>query len=165
MMGGNKLKIKDECPHTGLPVEKVATVKYKTSKREYFMLMKHLKADDVWIANTAAFIAISASLSLNPSTSPLLSESNYLDSYIGEESGLRKALQELLRLSPDLTRLLTTNTLEATTTYFDTNSKLFSIHSFINFTAGFELTNKAFDRFLQDKPLSIFNFEKCSCCF
>ena len=160
MVGGNKLKIKDVCPHTNLPVERVATVKYQTSKREYFMLMKNLKADDVWIANTASFSAISASLGLNPSTSPLLSESNYLDSYIDEDSGLRKALQELLRLSPDLTRLLATNTLEATTTYFDANSKLFSIHSFINFTAGFELTNKAFDRFLQDKPLSIFNFEK-----
>ena len=95
-------------------------------------VMKHLKADNVWIANTAAFSAISASLSLNPSTSQLLSETNYLESYIGEDSGLRKALQEILRLSPDLTRLLASNTLEATTTYFDENSKLFSIHSFIN---------------------------------
>ena len=50
MMGGNKLKIRDECPHTGLPVERVATVKYKTTKRQYFRVMKQLKADDVWIA-------------------------------------------------------------------------------------------------------------------
>ena len=160
MVGGNRIKIKDVCRHTNLPIEKVVTVKFQSSTREYFMLMKNLKADDVWIANSASFSAISTTLGLNPSTSPLLSETNYLDSYIDEDSGLRKALQELLRLSPDLTRLLASNTLEATTTYFEENSKLFNIHSFINFTAGFELTNKAFDRFLQDKILSIFNFEK-----
>ena len=160
MVGGNRIKIKDVCHHTKLPIEKVATVKFQSSTREYFMLMKNLKADDVWIANAASFSAISNTLSLNPSTSPLLNETNYLDSYIDEDSGLRKALQEILRLSPDVTRLLASSTFEAATTFFEKNSKLFNIHSFINFTAGFELTNKAFDKLLQDEILSIFNFEK-----
>ena len=160
MLGGNKLKIRANCPITNLPLERVATVKYRSHKKEYFQIAKHLKADDVWLANTASFSAISASLGMNPSTSQLLSETNYLDSYIGEDSGLRKALQELMKLSPDLTRLLVSSSLEKTITHFEENCKLFSIHSFINFTAGFELTSKSFDRFLQDKPLSVFNFEK-----
>ena len=159
-MGGNKLKIKALDPITGIPVERVACVKYKTAKRQYFQVDKNQKADDVWIANTASFSAFSASLNMNPSTSHLLSETNYLDSYIGEDSGLRKALQELSLLSNDITRLLLTNSLEATIEHFDKHCKLFSIHSFINFTAGFELTNKSFDRLLEDKVLKVFNFEK-----
>ena len=160
MVGGNRIKIKDICHHTGLPVEKHANVRFQSSTREYFVLLKDLKADDVWIANAASFSSISTTLSLNPSTSHLLNETNYLDSYIDEDSGLRKALQEILRLSPDVTRLLASSTLEAATTFFEKGSKLFNMHSFINFTAGFELSNKAFDKLLQDEILSIFNFEK-----
>ena len=56
--------------------------------------------------------------------------------------------------------MLLTRNLEATSKYLEERCKLFNIHSFINFTAGFELTNKSYDRFVQNKPLSVGNYEK-----
>ena len=45
-------------------------------------------------------------MELQPSTSELLKPTNYLDSNIAEDSGLRQALQELLKIDPDLTRVV-----------------------------------------------------------
>ena len=43
---------------------------------------------------------------MTPSNSELLSETKYLDSYIGEDSGMRKVIQELMKWTPESTRRL-----------------------------------------------------------
>ena len=44
--------------------------------------------------------------------------------------------------------------------HFEKECNLFNAHSYINFVTGFELTNKSYARFVQNKELDIRNFEK-----
>ena len=83
-VGPYKMKIKSVDPTTGFQVERTVNVKYKTRAKVLFQTTKNLKADDVWIANTASFEAYSASFHMTPSTSELLSDTNYLDSFIDD---------------------------------------------------------------------------------
>merc|ERR1712082_461170 len=84
----------------------------------------------------------------------------YLDSCIDQESGLRRVLQEFKKHNLDLTRLLITGNATKAMKWVEERTKLFNLHAFINFISGFELTNKSYDRLVQNKPLSANNFEK-----
>ena len=125
-----------------------------------FQTTKHVKASDVWIENATAFSAYSVSLDMQPSNSELLSDTNYLDSYISEDSGLRKVLQELIKLSPEIARIVMVMNEDKVIEYLYKECKLFNAHSYINFVSGFELTNKLYARFVQPKPLNVRKFEK-----
>ena len=92
-LGPNKMKIKKIDPTTNFMVERTYNFIYKNQRKMLFQTTKHVKPSDVWIDNPAAFSAYSVSFDWQPSNSELLSDTNYLDSYISEDSGLRKALQ------------------------------------------------------------------------
>ena len=83
-------------------------------------------------------------MDLPASTSELLNNTNYLDSNIPEDSGLRQTLQELFKLDSEITRKVMMMDEDAVRTYFSENLKSFDIHSYINFVTGFHLTNKEF---------------------
>ena len=87
------------------------------------------------------------------------SHTNYLDSYISDESSLRKALQDLIKINPEITRIIMLMREDKVRTHFEENCKLFAPHSYINFVTGFELTNKLFARFVQPKVLDVIRFE------
>ena len=97
-------------------------------------------------------------MDLPASTSELLNNTNYLDSNIPEDSGLRQTLQELFKIDSELTREVMMMDEDAVRTYFSENSKIFDAHSYINFVTGFHLINKEFARFLQPKQLCIRKF-------
>ena len=157
-LGPNKMKIKSIDPTTNFMVERTTNVIYKNQRKMLFQTTKHVKASDVWIDNAAAFSAYSVSFDWQPSNSELLSDTNYLDSYISEDSGLRKALQELIKMNPEITRIVMVMNEDKVIEYFEKECKLFNAHSYINFVSGFELTNKLYARFVQPKPLNVRKF-------
>ena len=71
-----------------------------------------------------------------------------------------KVIQGLSKWFPDMTRMLMSSTVDEIAKHFEEHCKLFNAHSYINFTSGFELTNKLFARFVQKKALKVDNFEK-----
>ena len=159
-VGPNKMKIKSNDPNTGFPTERTCNVIYKSYQRKLFQTTKNLKSSEVWIQNSTCFEAYSVNFDMTPSRSDLLSETNYLDSYIEDNSGLRKVLQELSKHSPELTRRFISHTIDVIFTYFDQQCSLFNAHAYINFTSGFTLSNKLYALFVQDKVCSSDNFEK-----
>ena len=145
---------------TGFQIEVTTNVIYRGLRKELFQTTKNTKANEVWIENGTAFTAYCVSFDMTPSNSELLSESKYLDSYIGEDSGMRKVIQELMKWTPESTRRLLSTTEDEVMEHFEKQCNLFNAHSYINFVTGFELTNKLYARFVQDKELNIRNFEK-----
>ena len=119
------MKIKSVDSTTNFIIERTCNVIYKNDKRLLFQSTKHKKSSDVWIDNSAAFSAYSVSFDLQPSISEYLSDTKYLDSYITEDSGLRKVIQELLKINPDLTRIFMLMKEDKIRTYF---SELQTVH-------------------------------------
>ena len=159
-IGLNKIRMKSIDYTTGFQIEVTSNVIYKGLKKELFQTTKNAKANEVWIDNVSAFNAFCVGFDLTPSTSELLSETKYLDSYIGEDSALRKVIQELMKWTPESTRRLLYASEDDVMDHFEKECNLFNAHSYINFVTGFELTNKLYARFVQDKELNIRNFEK-----
>ena len=157
--GINIMAMKSICPTTGFAREQNFPVSYKTDKHLLFQVTKTLKPYEVWIDNQAAYSSYSTSLGMPASTSALLSGATHLDSHITDDSGVRCALLELLKLEPEITRMAVSMKEDEIRTYFTDHSKMFSTHTFINFVTGFPLSNQEFARFAQEKPINIREFE------
>ena len=115
---------------TGLQIEVTTNVIYRGLRKELFQTTKHTKANEVWIENGTAFSAYCVCFDMTPSNSELLSESNYLDSYIGEESGMRKVIQELMKWTPQSARRLMSASVDDVVKHFEQESNLFTAHSY-----------------------------------
>ena len=118
-----------------------------------------MKPSEVLIDNSTAFSSYGISLGMETSNSNLLSSTTHLDSHITEDSGLRCALQVLIKLDPELTRITVGMKEEQINKYFNDHSKMFATHAFINFVTGFNLTNQEYARFVQPKKLDVRDFE------
>ena len=138
-VGSNKMRMKTIDIATGFPIEVTTNVTFRGLKKELFMTTKSSKTNEVWVENGTAFSAFCVCFDMTPSNSELLSESNYLDSHIGEESGLRKVFHELMKWTPDAARQLMSGSVSEVVSHFEQECNLFTAHSFINFISSLAL--------------------------
>ena len=122
-------------------------------------ITKSHKVSETFIDNASAHSAFGVSFEMQQTSSEILNASTFLNSNISEDSNFFSVLLELKKIDPELTRTLVHLKEETVRAHFLKHAKNFTPHTFINFVAGFILTDQEFAAFTKDENLCVRRFE------